>query len=104
MPSASVITAFDVKPDAAANQIHTFGYDAADASTPYNLINYSVLEDLSERQDYNRILQAASVADGEELITYLHENVFMVKEKPGGDHWLQALPGSAIALMKQAHS
>lgn len=98
--SASVIAAFAVEMSASANQIHIYRWDPADAPSPINLDKYSVWEDLSTHRDYDRIVQAASVSDNEELRSFLREHVFIVKEQPGWDHWLSALPGSAIAAMR----
>jgi hypothetical protein len=94
--SASVVAAFAIQLSASVNQIHIYRYDPKDAPTPYNLDTYSVWENLTTHRDYPRILQAASVDDDGNLQSFLSEHVFIVKEQRGNDHWLPALPGSAI--------
>ena len=97
--SASMLGAFAVKQSPSANQIHIYRWDQKDAPSPINLDKYSVLEDLSAHSNYQKYVQGTSINDNEELQSFLHDNVILVKERKGSDHWLSALPGSAIAAM-----
>lgn len=99
--SASVMGAFAVKLSASAGQIHIYRWDHKDAPSPVNLDKYFVYEDLAAHNDYSKIVQAAPVNDNEELQTFLRNHVILVKEGKGRDHWLSALPGSAIAAISR---
>ena len=100
--SASVIASVAVKWSSSATEIHIYRYDPLDEPTPYNLDKYSVWEDLTTHNHYFRIVQVASAQDDEKLHSYLRENIFIVKESRGGDHWLPDLPASVLAVVKRA--
>ena len=97
--SASVLGAFAVKHSPSGNQIHIFRWDQKDAPSAINLDKYSVYEELYTHNNYQKLVKGAKVHDNKELRNFLHDNVIIVKEQEGNDHWLPALPGSAIAAM-----
>jgi hypothetical protein len=99
--SASVIAAVAVRWATTVNEIHIYRYDPADAPSPVNLDKYTVWENLTAHQKFPQIVAAASAQNSPELQDYLRDNVFIVKSSPGDDHWLSAVPASALAIIKR---
>ncbi len=82
-------------------RIVIYRYDEKDAPTPYNVDRYSVFEDVEARWDLPYIVNAASTCDNENLRRYLQQNVFIVKEGPGDDHWLGSLPEPVLSMIRK---
>ncbi len=45
-------------------------------------------------------MNAASTSYSANLVRYLNENVVVVKEDPGDDHWLVKVPSSVVTVLK----
>jgi len=60
-----------------------------------------VLEDTASRWDLPAIGNAASTEDNQNLRDYLASYVFLVKEAPGPDHWLPALPEKVLSVVRR---
>lgn len=94
---ATVAVQFSSSPE-----IHIYRYDQRDAPTPYNLDRYSVWENLPSSRSYEQIVAAASTNDDENLRSFMRDNVFLVKQSPGPEHWLLALPSSVVAVFNSS--
>jgi hypothetical protein len=68
---------------------------------PINVDRYLVLEDTAGRWDLPAIGNAASTEDNQNLRDYLASYVFLVKEAPGPDHWLPALPEKVLSVVRR---
>ena len=87
-------------PDA---QISIYRYDAADNSTPVNKDSYKVLrgETLKSMSNLGELAVACGTCADANMYKFLDENVFLVKEEPGDDHWTAKLPDSVQVLISQ---
>jgi len=85
---ALVVAAVALRSSTSTARISIYRYDPEDAPTPYNVDHYEVWEDLPSFHDYEEIVSAASTRDDDNLRGFMQGNVFIVKEKPGKDHWL----------------
>ena len=85
---ALVVAAVAQRTSTATARISIYRYDPEDAPTDYNVDHYEVWEDLPSYHDYEEIVLAASTQDDDNLRGFMQGNVFIVKEKPGKDHWL----------------
>jgi hypothetical protein len=63
---------------------------------PVNVDHYHVWLDLVGHPRIQEMVQAASTSLDENLCRFSEENVFLVLEHPGDDHWLASLPSSVI--------
>ena len=99
---ASVVAAVAENFSTANATISIYRFDPNDAPTPYNLDKYQVWEELPAHREYKDIVRAASTTDDANLRGYLKENVFIVKEEKGEDHWLAStqLPGIVRSIVK----
>jgi hypothetical protein len=66
--------------------------DLKDAPTVINIDKYSAIENLALHPIYPRVLQIAGLDDTPEIRTTLKNHVFVVKENPDGDHWVEDFP------------
>jgi hypothetical protein len=82
-------------------RIEIYRTDSKDAPTPINMDSYLVLEDPVGRWDLLAIGNAASTEDNQNLRDYLRSYVFLVKEAPGVDHWLPALPDKVLSVVRR---
>ena len=85
---ASVVAAVAQRSSSATAKITIYRHDPEDAPTPYNVDNYLVWENLPIHRNYEDMVLAASTQDDANLRGFLRENVFIVKEDRGKDHWL----------------
>jgi len=85
------------------SHISIYRYDAADGSTPINKDSYKVWrgETLKNIPNLNEIAIACGTCADANLFQFLDENVFIVREEPGDDHWLSELPESVEVLINQ---
>jgi hypothetical protein len=83
------------------SRIEIYRYDAKDAPTPINVDRFLVLEDPTVRWDVGTIVVSASTEDNFNLRDYLRHYVFLVKEDRGPDHWLPALPGKILSVIRR---
>lgn len=91
---ASVVAATAQRSSAVSSEIEIVRHDPADAPTPYNVDRYTVWEDMASHQSFAEIVRGASTADNANLRAYMAENVFLVQQDPGPDHWLPHPPSS----------
>jgi hypothetical protein len=87
---AFVVAAVAQRTSTATARMSIIRHDPKDAPTPYNVDHYEVWEDLPSYHDYEEIVLAASTRDDDNLRGFFRTNVFIVKEKPGKDHWLSS--------------
>ena len=97
---SSVVASIAHEFSTATARVSVFRYDAADAPTPINLDDYNVWTDLSSHPRLSEMITAASTSDNENFRAYCRENVFLVKRRPGPDHWLPTLPSSIMLVVK----
>lgn len=97
---SSVVAAVAHRFAPATARVSIYRYDAADAPNSINQDDYDVWIDLSAHPRLKDMITAASTEDNENFRAYCRENVFLVKRKPGPDHWLPTLPASISALLK----
>ncbi len=84
-------------------QISIYRYDAADSSTPVNKDSYNVWRGETLKSIPNlaeRAVACGTCADAN-MYQFFDQNVFLVKEEPGDDHWLTKLPDSVQVLIEQ---
>lgn len=81
-------------------RVSVYRYDETDQPTPWNTDHYSVWLDLDRHRDIREFVNRASTSYDANLVRYLHETVFWVKEQPGDDHWLGDLPSSVVAVVQ----
>jgi len=83
--------------------ISIYRYDAADGSMPINKDSYKVWrgDTLKNIPNLAEIAVACATCADANLYQFLEENVFIVKEEPGDDHWLSELPESVQVLINQ---
>jgi hypothetical protein len=84
-------------------RISIYRHDEADGSTPINKDSYMVWrgETLRNIPNLPDIALACGTCADANLYQFLDENVFVVKEEPGEDHWLSELPESVQVLINQ---
>ena len=99
---ASVIAATARRSSSASCEIEIVRYDAADEPTPYNIDRYTVYEQMPSHQSFNAIIEGGSTADNANLRSYLLENVFIVKQHPGPDHWMASPPSSSLSVFRSS--
>lgn len=73
--------------------------DPQDAPNRINVDNYKVWTDLSGYPSFSNIIQSASTSYDENMKTFLEDNVFLVKEERGSDHWMETLPSSVYLVL-----
>ena len=95
---ASVAAAFARNCSEQTSEIVIWRYDEKDQPTPLNSDRYTVWKDLPSHHSYKQMVSAASTEDNENLRQALRENVYIVKEAPGEDHWMAKLPTSARSM------
>jgi hypothetical protein len=97
---SSVVAAVADRFGPTTTRVSIYRHDPADTRYPINQDEYYVWTDLSAHPRFKDIITAASTEDNENLRAYCRENVFLVKQGPGPDHWLSTLPASISALLK----
>lgn len=98
---SSVIASVAYQFDQSTARIQVFRSDPQDAM-PVNQDEYDVWTDLRSHPKFDEMITAASTENNENLKTYCRENVFLVKRKPGPDHWLSTLPSSVSLILKSS--
>jgi len=71
-------------------RISIYRYDEGDNPTPYNVDHYRVLrgETIQSRSDFIEMVLACGTAADSNIRDYFSQNVFLIKEEHGPDHWL----------------
>ena len=59
-------------------------------------------ENLHAHVELDRLIAAASTSDDEGVRQFVLQNVFLVKQDPGPDHWLTTLPSTVTAIINRA--
>ena len=72
--------------------ISIYRRDPKDEPTPINKDEYQVWEFLPGRFHLPSLVIQASTEDNANLRGFLSEHVFLVKNRPGDDHWMDKLP------------
>ena len=81
-------------------RVSVYRYDESDQPTPWNVDHYSVWLNINTHPEIHEMVNRASTSYDDNLVRYLGENVFWVKEEPGDDHWLPELPTSVLAVVE----
>ncbi len=87
-------------PDSA--RVSIYRDDPKDAPNRINVDHYKVWTDVSGHPGFSNMIQAASTSYNENMKTFIQDNVFLVKERPGPDHWMTTLPSSVHLVLKSA--
>jgi hypothetical protein len=97
---ASVVgtIAHQFTPDSA--RVSIYRDDPKDAPSRINVDHYKVWTDVSGHHGFSHMTQAASTSYNENMKTFIQDNVFLVKERPGPDHWMTTLPSSVYLVLK----
>jgi len=84
-------------------KISIYRYDDADVQTPFNKDSYKVLkgETLKSIPNLPELAVACGTCADTNMYQFFNQNVFLVKEEPGDDHWLAKLPDSVQVLIEQ---
>jgi len=69
-------------------RVSVYRHDPADAPKDWNTDHYLVLLNLEQHPNIHEFVTSASTSYNANLVEYLRQNVFWVKEDPGPDHWL----------------
>jgi len=78
-------------------RVSVYRYDEKDPK-PINVDHYSLWLDLVGHPRIQEMVQAASTSLDDNLRRFSKENVFLVLEHPGDDHWLRDLPSSVVSV------
>jgi hypothetical protein len=81
-------------------QIEIYRHDPNDEPTPINKDVYTVWENITRHVDYETAVVKASTSNDANLQAYLAQNVFIVKDRPGQDHWLSNLPAEVSVFVQ----
>jgi len=66
---------------------------------PINVDRYLVWERVPDHRDFSAMVNTASTSDNANMRGFLADHVFLVKEKPGPDHWLAEVPVEIVAVV-----
>lgn len=95
-----VLAAVANKSSVADANVSIYRLDEKDHPMPVNMDKYKVCLNLLERPEINEIVRAASTSLDSDLRRFVDENVFLILEEPGEEHWLPDLPDSVKAVIK----
>jgi hypothetical protein len=73
--------------------------DPRDEPTPINVDTYTIWEGLPTYLRIPEMIVASSTACDNNFLNYAEDHVFLVKEEPCDDHWLEELPKEVYALL-----
>jgi hypothetical protein len=99
-PMARLVTAADIAAAVAERKsdyeatIAIYRRDPKDAAhaAPINVDRYLVWERVPDHRDLFAMVNSASTSDNANLRRFLADYVFLVKGRPGPDHWLPEVP------------
>ena len=97
---APVVRALAEQRSDATAEIAIIRYDEKDAPTPYNQDKYTVWLDVLSHRSVNDLISAASTELNQNFVDFAAQNVFIIKQDPGPDHWLPSIPGSATTVVR----
>jgi hypothetical protein len=101
--SESFIAAVAEREDEARVRVSVYRTDQSDPQ-PIIVDEYVILERFPASLDVWGLIQSATTDPGPNFIRYRDDHVFLVKEQPGDQHWLDTLPGTVTALLDDARS
>lgn len=81
-------------------KITIYRRDSRDEPTEINTDNYSVYEGLPSNLDVDEMVETASTAADSNFRDYADNSVFIIKDKPDDDHWLEKLPPEVEVVIK----
>jgi hypothetical protein len=73
--------------------------DPEDDPTPVNVDTYSVWIGLPSYLNVQQMIEAATTDNDDNFSHYANNRVFLIKENPGNDHWLEELPREVYGLL-----
>jgi hypothetical protein len=79
--------------------IKIYRRDPKDEPAPINVDTYTVWMGLPTYLNVQEMIIAGSTDNDDNFSHYANDHVFLVKEKPGDDHWLEELPREVYALL-----
>lgn len=79
--------------------IKIYRRDPKDEPTPINVDTYTVWKGLPSYLDVPKLIITGDTDANENFWHYANDHVFLVKEKPGDDHWLKELPSEVYAVL-----
>jgi hypothetical protein len=97
---ASVIGAIAHQFTQGTARVSVYRDDPKDSPKRINVDHYTVWTDLSGHPRLPSMIEAASTSYNENMKTFIQDNVFLVKEKPGPDHWMSTLPSSVYVVLR----
>jgi len=95
-----VLAAVANKSSVADARVSIYRFDEKDQPTPVNVDKYQVWLNLFECPEIKEIVRSASTSLDSNLHRFSDENVFLVLEEPGEDHWLRDLPDHVKAVIE----
>jgi len=79
--------------------IKIYRMDPKDDPTPINVDTYTVWMGLPSYLNVPEMIIVGSTDDDDNFRHYANDHVFLVKEKPSNDHWLEELPKEVYAVL-----
>lgn len=79
--------------------IKIYRNDPKDEPTPINVDTYTVWMGLPIYLNIPEMIIAGSTDNDDNFRHYANDHVFLVKEKPSDDHWLEELPREVYAVL-----
>ncbi len=101
--NASVVKAFVEQGSAATAEIVIIRHDPNDPK-PYNQDKYDVWVDVTAHPRLGQMISGASTGFNDNFQRFAAETVFILKQAPGPDHWLDHVPDSASTIITSSGS
>ena len=99
--NASVVKSFVEQHSAVTAEITIVRLDPSDPK-PFNVDKYDVWVDVTAHPKLGQMVSGASTSFNQNFRTFAAENVFILKQEPGLDHWLDQLPGPNTSIVTRA--
>ena len=97
---AAVVAAVAEQLSTVVAQVSIFRYDPQDVPTAINQDKYTVWLDLHTHPRLMEMITRGSTVDNANFRQFIGDNVFLVKQNHGNDHWLPSLPASVSATIR----
>jgi hypothetical protein len=81
--------------------IKIYRMDPKDEPTPINVDTYTVWKGLPSFLNIPGMIIASSTASDDNFSHYAEDHVFLIKEEPDDDHWLEELPKEVYAMLSR---
>lgn len=76
-------------------------FDRKDDPYFINLDHYTIIENLQDHEIYPEVLRVAKLDDTPEIRYELQNNIYVIKDPPNENHWLEDFPAHVLnAQMK----